>query len=85
MYYIDEVKIKDIAGKPGIRQTTVKLRLFSARNIIRMTGCRRIVLQMQRRKREITSGVCIRRLEGQNVTDYMNCYDLGSIGVKFLD
>ena len=35
MYYIDEVKIKDIAGRLGIKQTTVKQRLFSARNIIR--------------------------------------------------
>lgn len=35
MYYLDERKIKDIAGRLGISETTVKQRLFSARNSIR--------------------------------------------------
>lgn len=35
MYYIDELKVKDIAVKLGIRETTVKQRLFSARNTVR--------------------------------------------------
>lgn len=35
MYYIDEYKIKDIAFLLGISETTVKQRLFSARNSIR--------------------------------------------------
>ncbi len=35
MYYIDEWKVKDIASKLHISETTVKQRLFSARNEIR--------------------------------------------------
>ena len=35
LYYIDEMKVKDIALKLGINETTVKQRLFSARNEIR--------------------------------------------------
>ena len=35
MYYIDEMKVKDIALKLGISETTVKQRLFSARNTVR--------------------------------------------------
>ncbi len=35
MYYIDECKVKDIAITLGINETTVKQRLFSARNIVR--------------------------------------------------
>ena len=35
MYYIDELKVKDIAITLGIHETTVKQRLFSARNIVR--------------------------------------------------
>lgn len=35
MYYIDDMKIKDIALKLDINETTVKQRLFSARNIVR--------------------------------------------------
>lgn len=35
MYYIDEIKIKDIATRLNISETTVKQRLFSARNEIR--------------------------------------------------
>ncbi len=35
MYYIDEYKVKDIAAKLGIKETTVKQRLFFARNTIR--------------------------------------------------
>ncbi len=35
MYYLDEIKVKDIASKLGIRETTVKQRLFSARNTVR--------------------------------------------------
>ncbi len=35
MYYIDEMKIKDIAACVGISETTVKQRLFSARNTVR--------------------------------------------------
>ena len=35
LYYLDEMKVKDIALKLGINETTVKQRLFSARNEIR--------------------------------------------------
>lgn len=35
MYYIDEMKIKDIAAKLNISETTVKQRLFSARNTVK--------------------------------------------------
>ena len=35
MYYIDELKVKDIAVRLDINETTVKQRLFSARNTIR--------------------------------------------------
>ncbi|MGN0492609.1 MAG: RNA polymerase sigma factor, partial [Acutalibacteraceae bacterium] len=35
LYYIDEMKVKDIALKLRISETTVKQRLFSARNEIR--------------------------------------------------
>lgn len=35
MYYIDELNIKDIANKLNIKETTVKQRLFSARNSVR--------------------------------------------------
>ena len=35
MYYIDEMKIKDISAKLDISETTVKQRLFSARNTVR--------------------------------------------------
>ena len=35
LYYIDEMKVKDIALKLGINETTVKQRLFSARNTVR--------------------------------------------------
>lgn len=35
MYYLEEKKIGEIAAELGIRDTTVKQRLFSARNIIR--------------------------------------------------
>lgn len=35
LYYLDEMKIKDIALKLGINETTVKQRLFSARNTVR--------------------------------------------------
>lgn len=35
MYYIDGLKISDIAGKLHISETTVKQRLFSARNSVR--------------------------------------------------
>lgn len=35
MYYIDERKVKDIAGILNISETTVKQRLFSARNLVR--------------------------------------------------
>lgn len=35
MYYIDELKIKDIAINLNISETTVKQRLFSARNTVR--------------------------------------------------
>lgn len=35
MYYIDEIKIKDIAISLNISETTVKQRLFSARNTVR--------------------------------------------------
>lgn len=35
MYYIDEIAVKDIAVKLNIKETTVKQRLFSARNIVR--------------------------------------------------
>lgn len=34
-YYLDEMKVKDIALKLGINETTVKQRLFSARNTVR--------------------------------------------------
>lgn len=36
MYYIDEMKIKNISAKLGISETTVKQRLFSARNTVRI-------------------------------------------------
>ncbi len=35
MYYLDEMKVKDIAARLEIKETTVKQRLFSARNEIR--------------------------------------------------
>ena len=35
LFYIDELKIKDIAATLGINETTVKQRLFSARNSVR--------------------------------------------------
>ena len=35
LYYLDEMKVKDIALKLGINETTVKQRLFSARNTVR--------------------------------------------------
>ena len=35
MYYIDERKVKDIAEVLSINETTVKQRLFSARNLVR--------------------------------------------------
>ncbi len=35
LYYLDEMKIKDIAKKLGISETTVKQRLFFARNTVR--------------------------------------------------
>lgn len=35
LYYIDEMKVKDIALKLSINETTVKQRLFSARNTVR--------------------------------------------------
>ncbi len=35
MYYIDEIKVKEIASRLKISETTVKQRLFSARNEIR--------------------------------------------------
>ncbi len=35
MYYIDELKVKDIAAKLNINETAVKQRLFSARNSVR--------------------------------------------------
>ena len=35
LYYIDEMKVKNIALKLGISETTVKQRLFSARNTLR--------------------------------------------------
>lgn len=35
MYYLEERKIKDIASRLGISETTVKQRLFSARNTVR--------------------------------------------------
>ncbi len=35
LFYIDEVRVKDIARRLGISETTVKQRLFSARNSIR--------------------------------------------------
>ncbi len=35
MFYIDELKVKDIAARLNINETTVKQRLFSARNSIR--------------------------------------------------
>lgn len=35
LYYLDEMKLKDIAKKLGISETTVKQRLFFARNTVR--------------------------------------------------
>ena len=35
LYYLDEMKVRDIAAKLGISETTVKQRLFSARNTVR--------------------------------------------------
>ena len=35
MFYIDEMKVKDIAKKLNINETTVKQRLFSARNSVK--------------------------------------------------
>ena len=35
MYYIDEMKVKDIASRLDISENTVKQRLFSARNTVR--------------------------------------------------
>lgn len=35
MFYIDELKVKDIAARLNINETTVKQRLFSARNSVR--------------------------------------------------
>lgn len=35
LYYLDEMKVKDIAKKLGINETTVKQRLFFARNTVR--------------------------------------------------
>lgn len=35
MFYIDELKVKDIAARLNINETAVKQRLFSARNIVR--------------------------------------------------
>ena len=35
LYYIDDMKVKDIALKLGINENTVKQRLFSARNTVR--------------------------------------------------
>lgn len=35
LYYLDEMKVKDIALKLGINETAVKQRLFSARNTVR--------------------------------------------------
>lgn len=35
MYYIDEIKVRDIARRLNLSETTVKQRLFSARNIVR--------------------------------------------------
>ena len=35
LYYLDGMKVKDIAAKLGVSETTVKQRLFSARNMIR--------------------------------------------------
>ena len=35
LYYLDEMKVKDIAFKLGVSETTVKQRLFSARNTVR--------------------------------------------------
>lgn len=35
MYYLDEMKVSDIAASLGISETTVKQRLFSARNTIK--------------------------------------------------
>ena len=35
MFYIDELKVKDIAARLNINETTVKQRLFSARNSLR--------------------------------------------------
>lgn len=35
LYYLDEMKVADIAARLGISETTVKQRLFSARNTVR--------------------------------------------------
>ena len=35
MFYIDELKVKEIATRLDINETTVKQRLFSARNSVR--------------------------------------------------
>ena len=35
LFYIDELKVKDIAAKLHINETTVKQRLFSARNLVK--------------------------------------------------
>ncbi len=35
MYYLDEMKVKDIASRLGLLETTVKQRLFSARNTVK--------------------------------------------------
>lgn len=35
MFYVDELKVKDIAERLCIKETTVKQRLFSARNLVR--------------------------------------------------
>lgn len=35
MYYLDELKVKDIAARLGISESTVKQRLFSARKTVR--------------------------------------------------
>lgn len=35
MFYIDELKVKDIAAKLNINENTIKQRLFSARNSVR--------------------------------------------------
>ena len=35
LYYLDEMKVRDIAARLGISETTVKQRLFAARNTVR--------------------------------------------------